>query len=139
MIYCVKKPSCSSLYSLIDSGDNVGVSGSDFRVVETRPDRKVEIRGMNNYQISSIPLVTTGVPTTITGEVTLIMHQHAQHGKNKPIHFFPQIEHYKNTSYDYSIKFGGGQNITTLDKHKISMSILSHYPTHHYFFMPIRK
>ena len=35
----------------------------------------------------------------------------------------PQIEHYKKIVDDRSIKVGGGQHITTLDKHNIPMSI----------------
>ena len=87
VIYYVTKLSRSSLYSLVDRGDNGGVSGSDVRVIETFPEHKVDIRGVDKYQISSIPLVNAEILTTnITGEVIVIMHQHACHGKNKIIH-----------------------------------------------------
>ena len=95
-----------------------------MRVIETHLDRKVDIRGTHNRQISAIPLVTAGgVTKTITGKVTVIMHQNAHHGKNKIICYSPQIEHYKNIVDDLSIKIGGGQFITTLDKHKTTMHI----------------
>ena len=95
-----------------------------MRVIETRDDRKVDICGVDNHQISSIPLVTAGgVTTTITGEVIVIMQQYSHHGENKTIHSSPQIENYKNIVDDHSIKVGGGQHITTLDKYKIPMSI----------------
>ena len=95
-----------------------------MRVFETHPDRKVNIRDVDNHQISAIPLVTEGVVTaTMTGEVIVIMHQHARHGKNKTIHYSPQIEHHKNIVDDCFIKVGGGQHINTLDKHKMPISI----------------
>ena len=43
VIYHVSKSSRSSLYSLVDRGVNGGIIRSDVRVVETCPDRKVEI------------------------------------------------------------------------------------------------
>lgn len=100
-----------------------------MRFVETHPDRKVDIRDTGNHQISAIPLVTSGrATTTITGEVIVIMHQYACHDKNKTMNSSPQIEHYKNILDDFSIKIGGGQHITTLDKHKIPMSIRGALP-----------
>ena len=71
--------------SLVDRRANGKVEGRDVRVIETNPDRKVDIRGVENHQISAIPLVTAvGVTTTTTGEVIVIMHQHPHHGKKKP-------------------------------------------------------
>ena len=59
----------------MDRGANGGVGGSDVRVIETYADRKVNIRGIDNHEISAISLVTSGgVTATITGEVIVIMH-----------------------------------------------------------------
>ena len=133
-IYYVTKSSRSSQHSLVDKGDNGGVTGNDVRVIETHPDRKVYVRDIDNHQISAITLVTAGgVTTTTTGEVIVITHQHAHHGKNKTIHSSPHIEHYKNIVDDRSIKVDGGQHITTLDKCKIPMSIRGALP-----YMPLR-
>ena len=71
----------------------------------------------------------------MTGEVIVNMHQHSCYGKNKTICSSTQIDHYKNIVDHLSIKVSGGQNITTLDKHKTLMCIrgklpymtLSHY------------
>ena len=64
------------MHSLVDRGDNGGVTRRDVRVIETHPNCKVDIRGIYNHQISSIPLVTEGGMTApITGEVIVIMHQ----------------------------------------------------------------
>ena len=77
----------SSLHSLTDMGDNGGVLGSDIRVNETYPGRKVDIRSICNYEINAIPLMTEGgVTSTTSDEVMLIMHQRACHGKNMIIH-----------------------------------------------------
>ena len=54
-----------------------------------------------------------------------IMRQHAYHGKNKNIHYFPQIEHHNNTVDDMSKKVGGYQHMTILDKCKPQMSIIN--------------
>ena len=134
----ITKSSRSSLRSLVDrgvnDGVNDGVSGSDARVIETRPDHKVDIRGVDNHEITAMPLVTAGgVTSTITGKVIVIVNQHAHHGKNKTIHSSPQIEHYKNIADDRSIKVGSAQHITTLDKHEIHTSILGALP-----YIPLR-
>ena len=60
----------------MDRGANGGVSGSDVRVIETHPNRKVYIRGIDNHEITDIPLLTAGeVTSTATGDVIVIMHQ----------------------------------------------------------------
>ena len=100
-----------------------------MRFIETHSDRKVDIHGMNNHLIYAMSLVTTGgITTNKTGEIIVIMHQHAHHGTNKTIHYFPQIEHCKNVVDDHSIKVGGRQHITTLDKHKMPISIRGELP-----------
>ena len=49
------------------------MSGSDARVIETHADRKAEIRGIENHQISAIPFVTAdGVTVTITGRASFL-------------------------------------------------------------------
>ena len=60
MTHYVTKSSCSSQHSLVDRGANGGVADSDVRVIETHPDHKVDIRGIDDHQISAIPLVTDG-------------------------------------------------------------------------------
>ena len=60
---------------------------------------------MSNYEITSIPLATTGsVALSTSGEVITIMRQHACHGNNKTINSSPQIEHCKNKTDNRSIK-----------------------------------
>ena len=101
----------------MDRGANEGVTGIDVRIIETHSDRKVDIRGIDNHETTSILMVTAGGATlAITGEVTLIVLQHAHHGKNETIHSSPRIEHYNKILHDHSIKVDGGKHIATLDK-----------------------
>ena len=54
------------------------------------------MRGIDNHEAPSIPMVTAGgVTSTTNGEVMLIMHQYAYHPKCAAIHSSAQIEHYK--------------------------------------------
>ena len=94
MTYCITKKSHYSMHSLEDRGDNDGVTGSVVRVIETHTNRKVDIIGIENHEITSITLVTAGeVISTISGEVTLIIYKYAHHGKIKTINSSHQIEH----------------------------------------------
>ena len=56
------------------------------------------------------------------------MNQHARHSKNKTIHSSPQIEKCKKIVDERSIKVGGRQHITSLDKHKTTISIRGDLP-----------
>ena len=70
----------------MDRGANGGVAGSDAKVIETHPDHNVDIRGIDNHEITDIPPVTSGeVTSTIKGEFIVIMNQHECHNKNKSI------------------------------------------------------
>ena len=63
-----------------------------------------------------MPLVTVGgVSLSTSGEVIVIIHQHAYHGKKKTIHSCLQIDHYKNEVDDRSTKVGSDQHMNTLD------------------------
>ena len=78
----------------MDRGANGVVAGNDVRVIAKHPNWAVDVRGIDNHEIESIPLVTTGsITLTTSGEVIIIIHQCACNGKNKTIHSSPQIEH----------------------------------------------
>ena len=132
--YQISQANKSSLYSLVDRGANGGVAGNDVRVIEKHSDKTCNIKGIDNHEVPSIPIVTAGgVTSTISGEVIIIMHQYAYHPKCPTIHSSAQIEHYKNVVDDRSIKVGGSQHITTLDNYKIPISIKSGLP-----YIPLR-
>jgi hypothetical protein len=72
------KPLTERKSSLIDQGANGSITGIDTRVIERHPHRTVDIRGINNHEITSISIVTAGaVAQSQRGDVILIMHQYA--------------------------------------------------------------
>ena len=76
----------------------------------------MDVRGIDNHEITSIPLVTSvGVTSSHNGNVIIIMHQYAYHGQRKTIHSSGQIEWYKNDVNYKSIKIGEKQRILTND------------------------
>ena len=80
----------------MDRGSNDGVDSNVFIVIAKHPDVTIDICGIDNHEIKSIPLATIGdVALTTSGEVIMIMHQCAHHRKDKTIHSSPQIEFYK--------------------------------------------
>ena len=74
VICCATKSIRTSLHSLVDRRDNGGTLGRYGRVIETHPESKVDIRGIDNHHISAMPLATTGGVTTMICELIVIMH-----------------------------------------------------------------
>ena len=73
--YNISKASRSAHHSLVDRGANSGVTDNNVRIIENYSNKTVNIRGINNYEIPSIPIVTVGsVTNTTIGEVILILH-----------------------------------------------------------------
>jgi hypothetical protein len=71
--YSVSLASCKKKSSLIDRSANGGIAGADTRVIERHPHGTVDIRGIDNHEITSIPIVTAGaVPRSQRGDVILI-------------------------------------------------------------------
>ena len=111
----MSKVSRYSVNYLVDIGANGGVSGNDVGLIATYSDRTVDICGIDNHEITAIPLISVGgVTSTISGVIDT-MNQNQYHRKNKTTHSSPQMEHCKNKVDDRSIKVGGGQHMTTLD------------------------
>ena len=109
--------------SLVDRGANGGVAGSDVRVL-FKTNRTVDIRGIDNHQLTNIDIGTVGgVVDTQKGPIIVIMHQYALLGKGSSIHAPCQIEHYKNKVDDKSSQVGGSQCIQTLDGYAIPLVI----------------
>jgi hypothetical protein len=64
--------------ALIDRGANGGIAGADTRVIARHPHRYVDIRDIDNHEITSIPIVTAGaVARTQRGNIVVIMHQYS--------------------------------------------------------------
>ena len=86
--------------SLIDRGANGGLAGEDVRLIETTP-RTADVSGINDHTIQGLPIATVaGVVDTHLGQVCLIMHQYAYHGKGKTIHSCVQLENFGNDVND---------------------------------------
>ena len=83
--------------ALVDQGANGGIAGGDCRVIHSQPTgRTVDVQGIDNHQLTDIPLVTAGaVVATQCGNVILIMHQYAHMPQGKTIHSAIQLEHFK--------------------------------------------
>jgi len=115
--------------SLVDRGANGGIAGNDICIIE-KSDQMVDVHGINNHQITDIPIMTTGgVITTQHGPVVAILHQYAYTGQGKTIHSSGQLEWYKNDVNDKSIKVSGGmQHILTNDGYVIPISIRDGLP-----------
>ena len=84
-------------------------------------------------------MTAEGVTTTITGEVIVIMHQHACYGIYKTIHSSSQIEHYKDIVDKRSIKVSGGQTLSPWINIKLLFSFEGYHPTFHYVLTLIRN
>ena len=70
---------------------NGGVACNFVRSIAKNPDGTVDIRGINNNEITSAPLVTAGeFALTTSDDIILITHQNSHHEKNKNIHSLPQ-------------------------------------------------
>jgi hypothetical protein len=128
VIYTVSAHKSTSHQSLVDRGANGGVAGADVRVI-FRTQRTVDIRGIDNHQVTNIDIGTVGgVITTQKGSVIAIFQQYALLGKGHSIHSPCQLEWYKNDVNDKSILVGGLQRIKTLDGYVIPLAIKDGLP-----------
>jgi hypothetical protein len=119
-----KHQTAASMMSLVDRGANGGVAGDDVRVI-FKTTRNVDIRGIDNHQVTNIPIGTVGgVVKSQKGPIIVIMHQYALLGKGSTIHSPCQLEAYHNDVNDKSVHVKGGlQRIQTLDGYIIPLCI----------------
>ena len=123
VVYWVSAHKTISPDSLVDRGANGGVAGTDVRVI-FKTNRTVDIRGIDNHQVTNIDIGTVGgVVTTQKGPVIAVMHQYALLGKGTSIHSPCQFEWYKNDVNDKSVHTGGLQRIKTLDGYVLPLGI----------------
>jgi hypothetical protein len=129
VIYNVSCHKSGQPSSLVDRGANGGLAGSDVRVIH-KTHRSVDVRGIDNHQVTDIAIGTVGgVVTTQKGPVIAIMHQYALLGKGSSIHSAAQLEWFKCDVNDKSVKVGGLQHIKTLDGYTIPLSIKDGLPS----------
>ena len=109
--------------ALVDRGANGSIGGSDVRVL-SMTDRHVDIQGIDNHHVNDTPIASVGaVVNTQKGPVIAVMHQVAYTGKGKSIVSSLQLEAFKQTVDDKSIKAGGQQHIRTLEGYVIPLNI----------------
>ena len=95
-------------HSLIDWGDNGEVSGGDVTVINTSSQRHVNIRRIENHEITSVPIATGGaLDHSQSDSVTIIMYQCEYNGKGETIHASVQLEWYNNDVGYKSSKVNG--------------------------------
>ena len=82
---------------MVDWGANVGVSCEDVTVVNTSPQRHVNILGIDNHDITSVPIATFGAfDCSQSVPVIIIMHQYEYHRKGNTSCYSVQLYQYKN-------------------------------------------
>ena len=113
--------------ALVDRGANGMVAGTNCRVIGTpMHDRHVNITGMDNHQLSGVPICTVGAyMISQRGPVIGIFHEAAYTGRHQSILSCIQMEHYRNRVDDRSHQLGGGQQITTADGYNFPLSIVN--------------
>ena len=106
-----------------------GIAGDDVRIIAYHPNKKVDVMGIDNHSVSSIPVATAGgVVNTTVGPVIVILHQYAHMGEGNSMHSSIQMEHFQATVDEKSIKAGGKQHIITNDDCVIPLSIKNALP-----------
>ncbi len=109
--------------ALVDRGANGGIAGNDVRIISTS-DRRVNIQGVSNHQVTDIPIVTCGaLVNTQRGNVIAIMNQYARVRNGKTIHSCVQLEAHKHDVDDKSIAAGGRQRIVTPEGYAIPLRV----------------
>jgi hypothetical protein len=96
--------------SLIDQGANGGITGIDTRVIECYSHRTVDIRGIDNHEITTfIPIVTArAVARSQPADIILLMPQYAYHPQQgRLIHSPYQLESLASDGDDKLIRIPG--------------------------------
>ena len=74
IIYSVSKINTRDQLGLVDRGANGGIGGSDVRVI-FKTNRKVDICGIDNHEVTNIPIATlASITKTDKGPAILSVH-----------------------------------------------------------------
>jgi hypothetical protein len=107
---------------LVDRGANGGLGGGDVLLLATVEGRKVDITGIDNHQLTNIPIATVAAKVrTTSGEIIMIFHQFAYTGVGRTIISPGQSEFYKHIFHDQHRSTGGHQLIQTMDNHVVPL------------------
>ena len=114
-MYKISNASLSTrLGSLIDGGDDGGLSGEDVCVIEQTLFTD-DVLGLDAHLVSDLPLATVaGVISTSQGPIIGIFHQYAHLGKGKTIHSSTQLRQFGIDVHDTPISLHGFNVLNTL-------------------------
>ena len=129
--YHISNMKASQRGSLVDRGANGGLAGADVRIIHRASHpRMVDVSGIDHHELTNLPICTVGgVIASQRGPVIVILHQYAYVGRGSTIHSSGQLEMYKNTVNDKSLKVPGGQQcITTCDGYVHPLDIKNGLP-----------
>ena len=111
--YHVAQASQAKHGSLVDREAKGGLAGSDVRIL-SRSSRKCAVTGIDSHELQGLDVVEcAALVETNHGKVNLIMNEYC-YGKGHTIHSSGQIEWFKNSVDDRSVKVGGKQRICTI-------------------------
>ena len=100
--------------SLMDTGANGGLMGSDMVTWDEVIHGKADITGITNNSVEDLPIQTgAAVIQTHKGSVIGVFHQYANYGKGKSIHSVHQLQSFGNVVDTTAKSFGGRQCLTT--------------------------
>ena len=120
--YHVAQASQAEHGSLVDSGANGGLAGSDVRILSTS-SRKCTVTGIDSHELQGLDVVqSAALVETNHGKVNLIMNEYVCYGKGHTIHSSGQIEWFKNSGDDRSVQVRGKQRICTIGGYAISLT-----------------
>ena len=109
---------------MIDRGANGSLAGSDVRVISQVNDGKINVEGIDNHQLTDIPLVTAaGVITTQKGPVIVIMNQYAHINQGNTIHSSGQLEAFGTIVHDKAKPNGEHQCIIAQGGYVIPLNV----------------
>ena len=121
--YNVSRHVTNRLGALIDRGANGPVIGDDLRVFHKLPGT-VCVQGIDNHQVTTSIGHAGGVVTSNKGDLIVIIHNGAIHGKDKSILACTPMESYGVDVNDRSVHTEGGmQRLTTLEGYIIPLNI----------------
>ena len=113
--YHVAKASQAQHGSLVDRDANGGHAESDVRIL-SRSCRKCTVTGSDTHELQGFDVIQcAALVETSHGIINLIMNEYACYGKGHTIHSSGQIEWFKKSVDDRSLRVGGKQRICTID------------------------
>ena len=112
----------------MDHGANGGIAGDSVRVI-AETDRRVNVQGIGNHELSDLKIVRAGgVCPSNRGDVLLILHQYALIPGSHTIHSSTQMEHFGLHVDNRAVAHGGTQTIRTHDDYTLPLDFVNGLP-----------